>query len=120
VHGPKFTTEEKLRKSLEENSTAYSAAGKESLRRSLTLHRFPLQPVGQDKRVVLWAQGSHGGIPNATMARARIAELYNSGADGIVVTVNPVVEGKELYFPDEFFSPRRSRLPQDPLWVPSR
>jgi hypothetical protein len=87
----------------------YSVAGKENLRRSLAVHCFPRQPVGEDKRVILWVQGPYGGNPNATIVKARIAELYSSGADGILLTVNPVVEGKELYLPDEFFSPRRFR-----------
>jgi hypothetical protein len=57
--------------------------------------------------VILWTGGGWGGMVNASTARQRIAELYSSGADGIVLTVNPVVDGKELYFPDEFMSPRR-------------
>jgi hypothetical protein len=109
VHGLSFTTGKRLRQSLENNSADCSVAGKENLRRSLAVHSFPRQSAGQDKRVILWVQGPYGGNPNATIVKARIAELYNSGADGIVMTVNPVVDGKELYFPNEFFSPRRFR-----------
>lgn len=109
LYGPTFTTVEAMKKSVDVGVTDYSEAAKESMRRSLAVHGLPRQGVEQDKRVILWAQGPYGGIPNAAIVKRRIAELYNSGADGIVLTANPVVDGKELYFPDEFFSPRRFR-----------
>ncbi len=102
VHGPRLATGEGIR-----SADGLSAVAATSLRRTLAVRGFPRRQVGPDRKVVLWVRGGWGGMTTPAVLRRRIRELHDSGADGVVLTVNPVVEGKELYFADQFLSPRR-------------
>lgn len=106
LHDPRLTTEEAARNELTASS-GHTPAARDSLHRSWSIRDFPRQGVGAEKKVILWVHGGWGGMSNTAEVRRRIAELQGSGADGIVFTANPVVDGRELYFADQFFGPRR-------------
>lgn len=107
VHAPRLTTLAGLRKELAAKTSPLSPEALGSARLTLAVHDYPRRPVGPDKKIIMWARGGMCGMPTPNQVRARIKELYPSGADGIVLTVDPIVDGKELYFADSFMSAQR-------------
>ena len=76
----------------------------ESMKLTFAVRDFPVEPVGSDKKVLLWASGDWGGMPSPSTVRRRIAELYDSGADGVVLTATPRLGPDPVYFADHFMS----------------
>jgi len=107
IHQPHLVTLAEARVEMSGDDAKLLRTAAESARLAGAVLDFPREPVGPDKKVIMWARGGWGGTPSPVNVRQRIAELHHSGADGIVLTLTPLAEGKPVYFADAFMSSQR-------------
>jgi len=107
IHQPHLVSLAEAREEMSGNDAKLLTIATGSARLAAAVLDFPREPVGPDKKVIMWARGGWGGTPSPDNVRQRITELRDSGADGIVLTLTPLAEGKPVYFADAFMSAQR-------------